>query len=348
VIPDELIEGGAPLGGRYCDGEQPPGPWPDARFGPLLGPSLPMRRLFTQLARIAPSPATVLVQGETGTGKELVARALHEASPRARGPFVILDCGALPESLLEAELFGHARGAFTGATQARAGAIEAAHGGTLFLDEIGELPVSMQPRVLRALESRLVRRLGETEHRRVDVRFVCATHRDLRAMIDLGTFREDLYFRVAVLPVQLPALRERRGDILPLLCSFLPPALAHALTPELADELTRRPWAGNVRELRNFAECAAALGLREASQASRPARGDPPLEVGEEILRRPLSEAREWVDRTFERRYLLELLDRHGHNVSEAARAAGVGRTYLHRIIARHRQLLPARGGPAS
>jgi transcriptional regulator with PAS, ATPase and Fis domain len=304
-----------------------------------------MRRLFTQLARIAPSPATVLIQGETGTGKELVARALHEASPRARGPFVILDCGALPESLLEAELFGHTRGAFTGATQARAGAIEAAHGGTLFLDEIGELPLSMQPRVLRALESRLVRRLGETEHRRVDVRFLCATHRDLRAMIDHGTFREDLYFRVAVLPVLVPALRDRRGDILPLLCSFLPPALARTLPPELADELTRRAWAGNVRELRNFAECAAALGLREASLASRhlPApRPEPPLALADEILRRPLSEARQWADRTFERRYLLELLDRHGHNVSEAARAAGVGRSYLHRIIARHRPIPPA------
>jgi hypothetical protein len=171
--------------------------WRQAHLGPLLGRSAVMRKLFAALASVAPTASSVLVQGETGTGKELVAEAVHRASPRASGPFIVVDCAALPEALLESELFGHAKGAFTGATDARAGAFEAADGGTLFLDEIGELPLAMQPKLLRALESRSVRRLGETTPRKVDLRVISATHRDLLSMVNTRAFREDLYFRLA-------------------------------------------------------------------------------------------------------------------------------------------------------
>ncbi|MEO6420599.1 MAG: sigma-54-dependent Fis family transcriptional regulator, partial [Polyangiaceae bacterium] len=196
--------------------------WPEERFGPLIGRSTAMRELFATIARIASMDATVLIQGETGTGKELVARALHEASPRAAHPLIVVDCAALSEQLLQAELFGHAKGAFTGADRSRAGAIESADGGTVFLDEIGEMPLSLQPNLLRVLESRTVRRLGETNHRPVEARFVSATHRDLRSMVNAGAFREDLYFRLAVLPITLPPLRARMEDIALLLENFFP------------------------------------------------------------------------------------------------------------------------------
>jgi two-component system response regulator GlrR len=240
--------------------------WSADSFGPLLGGSEVMRAFFAVLAKIAESDGSVLIHGETGTGKELVARAIHEASPRASGPLVVVDCGALPESLLDAELFGHTKGAFTGAHTARAGAIEAADGGTVFLDEIGELPLSVQPKLLRALESKTVRRLGEATHRLVDVRFVCATHRDLVRMVASGAFREDLFFRLSVLPVSVPPLRARLDDIETLARQFLARAQkpADMLTPQLIADLKARPWPGNVRELRNFIERALALGAGTA------------------------------------------------------------------------------------
>jgi two-component system response regulator GlrR len=327
--------------------------WPAPCFGPLVGPSALMRALFARLARFAQSGASVLVEGETGTGKELVAKAIHDASPRKGGPFVIIDCGALPETLLEAELFGHARGAFTGAIEARAGALEAADGGTVFLDEIGELPLTMQPKLLRVLESGTVRRLGETSHRKIDVRFVSATHRDLRAMTNSGAFREDLYFRLAVLPITVPPLRERPSDVLALLQHFLPASERATVTPELVRELVTRPWLGNVRELRNFIERALALGPREAlafvaapadarpATAARP--GEPHGEAGhgawrldEQLLARPYKEVRERVSDQIEREYVKALLDRTGRNISAAADSAGINRTYLHRLIRRH------------
>jgi two-component system, NtrC family, response regulator GlrR len=321
--------------------------WPAAQFGPLVGPSVKMRELFARLARVAPSSAAVLIEGETGTGKELAARAVHDASPRGGGPFVIIDCGALPENLLEAELFGHARGAFTGAVEARAGAIEAADGGSAFLDEIGELPLSMQPKLLRVLESRAVRRLGETGYRPVDVRFISATHRDLRTMANNRAFREDLYFRLAVLPVTIPPLRERPGDIVALIRHFLPKDVAGTVTPELLRELVSRPWLGNVRELRNFLERALALGPREAlafvaapegataapSASTSDARS---LHLTEGMLSLPYKEVRERVLNQMEREYVKALLARHDRNVSAAADAAGLNRTYLHRLIRRH------------
>jgi two-component system response regulator GlrR len=309
------------------------GPWPESTFGPLIGPSDVMRRLFARLDRLAAARMSVLIEGETGTGKDLVARALHERSPRARAPFVPVDCGALSGTLLEGELFGHARGAFTDARSARAGAIEAAEGGTVFLDEIGELPLCMQPRLLRAIETRTVKRLGENEHRPVDVRFLCATHRDLEARGARGEFREDLYFRLAVLRVRVPALRERLSDIPALAEGMLPGAAHRLLTPALLAELRAHDWSGNVRELRNVLERVALLGPQECLPGRRPGPGvEAPPPQG------PLSfrEFREGALRTLERAYLTSLLERHGHCVTAAAVEAQIDRTHLHRLIRRH------------
>jgi two-component system response regulator GlrR len=325
--------------------------WPGEEFGPLVGRSLVMRQLFAQLARVAESQAAVLIHGETGTGKELVAHAIHEASPRASGPLVVVDCAALPEHQLEAELFGHAKGAFTGASAARIGSIEAADGGTVFLDEVGELPLAMQPKLLRAVETRTVRRVGETEHRNVDVRFVSATHRDLGRMVNAGAFREDLYFRLAVLPVAVPPLRARPEDVPLLIRQFLPPDRRGEITPELGTDLSSRPWPGNVRELRNFADRLLALGpdAAIAAMSLTPSRGSlppsppsartglpsppPPVPSAAGL---PFKEAREQALVAFERAYILDLLARHGHGVAAAAQSAGLDRTYLYRLIRKH------------
>ncbi len=252
--------------------------WGQDYFHRLVGKSLAMRELYAVLARAASSRSSVLIQGETGTGKEVVAQSIHEASPQAGGPFVVVDCAALPENLLDAELFGHTKGAFTGAVSARAGAIETANGGTVFLDEIGELPMSMQPKLLRVLEQKTVRRIGEAEHRPVDVRIVCATHRNLLEMVARGEFREDLYFRLCVIPVTVPPLRERREDIEILVKHFLGD---EPVSDTLLQSLKEMPWRGNVRELRNYVERAQALGERAAKQMMRttgehPAHGGPP------------------------------------------------------------------------
>jgi two-component system response regulator GlrR len=311
--------------------------WPEDHFGRLLGRSAVMRELFATLARVAPTDASVLIQGETGTGKELVAQAIHEGSQRAGGPFVVVDCGALPDNLLESELFGHARGAFTGAVSARAGAIEVAEGGTVFLDEVGEVPLAMQPKLLRVLEARAVRRVGETQHRSIDVRFIAATHRDLRTMVNTGAFREDLYFRLSVLPVVVPPLRDRVDDIPLLVQAFLKAAGAQWPSASVIGELMQRPWLGNVRELRSFVERALVFGPKKAltmteGDAARPAGTAPGLLLAD----KPLREAREaWMD-AFEREYLQQLLDRHGRNVAAAAQDANVHRTYLYRLIMKH------------
>ncbi len=314
--------------------------WPNERFGPLLGRSVAMRELFARLARVAASDASVLLHGETGTGKELVAEALHGASPRAQQPFVIVDCAALPEALIESELFGHAKGAFTGAANVRVGAIEAADGGTVFLDEIGELPLAMQPKLLRAIESRAVRRIGESAYRKVNVRFVAATHRDLRRMVNAGAFREDLYFRLAVLPVTIAPLRQRADDIALLVQHFLPKGASAALPPELVRELGARPWLGNVRELRNFVERAVALGAAEAlamvgdgatEGAAGPADAALPVDLDQ-----PFKVLRERHLDRLERDYVAGLLERHQWNVSAVAQAAGLDRTYVHRLIRKH------------
>ena len=228
----------------------------------LVGRAPAFRRMLELVARVAPSDASVLLLGESGTGKELVARAIHDASRRAARPFVAVDCSGLPETLFESELFGHERGAFTGASASRMGLVEAASGGTLFLDEVGDIPLGMQVKLLRLLETGAYRRVGSVEPRRADIRLLSATHRALRAMVEAGDFRQDLYFRLNTFPVNLPALRERRDDI-PLLAHSLlarvAPERALALSPEATEALRRYDYPGNVRELRNILERASLL-----------------------------------------------------------------------------------------
>jgi two-component system response regulator GlrR len=322
--------------------------WPYDRFGDLVARSEVMRELFMRLSQYAQSDASVLVQGETGTGKELVARALHQASPRSTGPFVVVDCGALPENLLETELFGHARGAFTGAANMRIGAIESADGGTVFLDEIGELPLAMQPKLLRVLESKTVRRVGETEHRTVDVRFLSATHRDLQQLVASGAFREDLYFRLSVLPAHVPPLRSRPADVPLLVAHFLRErAPGVVLDPQLEQEVTRHPWLGNVRELRSFVDRVATIGpdaawaLTRGDASAQSSRTAPPVprpvsgmpDVRTDV---PFKELREsWTDH-LEREYIRKLIEQHGRNLATLAAAAGLDRTYVKRLIQKH------------
>ncbi len=228
----------------------------------LIGRSAPFRQMLQLVARVGPSDAAVLLLGESGTGKELLARAVHDASARAPRPLVVVDCASLPETLFESELFGHEKGAFTGAQAARAGLVEAADGGTLFLDEVGDIPLAMQVKLLRLLESGTYRRVGSTEPRRADLRLVSATHRDLQAMVAEGRFREDLYYRLSTFPIHLPALRERPEDIALLARALLErvaPARRLVLTPAALLRLAQHPFPGNVRELRNVLERAALL-----------------------------------------------------------------------------------------
>jgi DNA-binding NtrC family response regulator len=231
-------------------------------FGELLGGSLAMRQVFGVLERVSPTDATVLLAGETGTGKELAARAIHENSRRRGGPFMVVDCAAVAANLIESELFGHERGAFTGADRIRKGAFEAAEGGTVFLDEIGELPLELQPTLLRVLERREVKRLGSNELRSVNVRLVAATHRDLPGFIKQGKFREDLYFRLAVIDVRLPSLRERKED-LPLILGRWIETSGGKISADAVALLQTHAWPGNVRELRNVWERARALAGNE-------------------------------------------------------------------------------------
>jgi len=245
---------------------------PTRHFGKLSARSRAMHEVFAMLARFAPTDVSVTLLGETGVGKEVLAHAIHEQSARARGPFVVFDCGSVAANLAESELLGHERGAFTGAVSAHAGAFERAHGGTLFLDEIGELPLDLQPRLLRALESGKVRRVGGRLERRIDVRVIAATNRDLRSEVVGGRFREDLFFRLAVAVVPVPSLRQRLDDLPELLRSLLVergrPDLA--VSEEALAALRRHPWPGNVRELKNAITCAVAL-LDPATRVLDPA-----------------------------------------------------------------------------
>ena len=238
---------------------------PTPIFSGLVGQSARMKDIFERIRRVAPTRSTVFIQGESGTGKELVARAIHDLSPRAKFPFVAVNCAAIPEGLIESELFGHEKGSFTGANSTYTGLVEAAEGGTLFLDEVGDLPLAMQARFLRVLNDAEVRRVGAARARKVDVRVLSATHRDLQERITSGHFREDLYFRLRVFEIRLPALRERREDIQELASFLLPAACARlgvavpAITPEALSQLAAQPWPGNVRELANALERAAIL-----------------------------------------------------------------------------------------
>jgi DNA-binding NtrC family response regulator len=313
-------------------------------FGELYGKSVAMREVFGVLERISGSHAAVLVEGPSGTGKELVARSLHALGPRPRGPLVALDCGAIPATLAESELFGHERGAFTGAVDARKGAFERAHGGTLFLDEIGELPLELQPKLLRALEAREVRRVGADEPKKVDVRVVAATHRDLEEMVAEKTFRADLYYRLAVVRVVLPALRERLED-LPMLVAHLLSKLGLEQPGPIAGRnlelLSGHAWDGNVRELRNVLERAVAC-----AGSATPKFDDLPIHLGRAAKRSaaggawtldtPFLEAKERVVDGFERAYLEALLQAHQGNVAEAARASQLNRRHLYDLLKKH------------
>jgi DNA-binding NtrC family response regulator len=313
------------------------------RYGGLLGQSAAIREAFAVLERAAPTEATVLIEGETGTGKELAAEALHAHSSRADGPFVAIDCGAIAPSLMESELFGHVRGAFTGAAADRKGIFEEADGGTLMLDEVGELPLDLQPKLLRALEKREVRRVGASAARKIDVRVVAATNRDLRAEIERGTFREDLYFRLAVVTVRLPPLRARPDDI-PMLVRHFVRCLAPDAPPpsaELVAALASRPWPGNVRELKNAVERALAMatpvepGSAPGAVPAAESAGTLPGAM-ESLLRLPIKDAVERWTETFERAYLEDVLRRSGGSVSGAARLAGVNRRFVQRLMRRH------------
>ena len=311
-------------------------------FGGLYGSSPAMRRVFAVLERASLSGAPVLFIGESGTGKELAARAVHEHSPRRDGSFVVFDCGASSETLIESDLFGHRKGAFTGAIADRAGAFAQAHGGTLFLDEIGDLPLALQPRLLRLLEAGEVTPLGAPHSEHHDVRIVAATNRELWDEVGRGTFRGDLYYRLAVVEVQLPPLRQRASDIPELVRRFL---AAHgrpdsAVEGPALDRLIAYHWPGNVRELRNVMARAAALSPPQTPFAQLPillraaaggdAGGDAPVEAV-----RPFQEAKDEVVGRFERGYLEDLLRRADGNLSEAARRAGLERKYLYRLLRR-------------
>ena len=317
-----------------------------ASFGLALGQSLPMRRIFGLLERIAPTNATVLFTGETGTGKDILARSVHQASPRAKEPFEVVDCGAVTQSLIESELFGHERGAFTGAVAARAGAFERASGGTLFLDEVGELPLELQPKLLRVLEAREFRRVGGNKVLHADVRVIAATTRDLQREVERGKFREDLYFRLAVVPIAVPSLRERIEDV-PLLAKRILDASAGADAPlTLPDDtlaaLRAHDWPGNVRELRNVLERAAylarAAGDTELRLVGLPAKKA--TAASEEILSfdpgQSYRETRGKFEALFEQRYVKWLLGRHNGNVSAAAREAQMDRKHLADLAKKH------------
>jgi DNA-binding NtrC family response regulator len=312
----------------------------DDRFGRALGTSVAMRRIFQMLPRIASSDSTVLIEGETGTGKTLVADAIHQASPRAARPFSVVDCGAIPPTLIESELFGHEKGAFTGAAAARVGAIEAAAGGTVFFDEVGELPLDLQPRLLRVIEDRTIKRVGGRDPLKVDVRVIAATNQDLRSAVNRGSFRADLYYRLNVASLHLPPLRERREDIPMFVETFYAQYAGHPGAPQaLIDELARHDWPGNVRELRAAVERAVLLGDRALwSSLDDVTRGvAPPADVFDDAA--SFRVAKEHAVARWERGYLEELLRRHGGNLSRAARAARMDRTHLRELGRRYHLL---------
>ena len=317
------------------------------RLEALVGRSYAMREVFGLIERVAPTDLTVLITGETGTGKELASRAVHSLSRRSAGPLRIFDCGAAPENLIESELFGHAKGAFTGAVQERAGLFETADGGTVFLDELGELPLDLQPKLLRVLEQRQVKRVGSSRTFRVDVRVVAATNRDLRQEVREGRFREDLYYRLNVVELRLPPLRERLVD-LPLLVDHILDRAAYnpgveGLSPEVQEIFESYHWPGNVRELVNVIERALPftdgplITLDALPDAIRDARGRRSLPAPERVSSDvPFKDAKDQLIQAFERAYLIELLERYGGNISKAARAADMDRKSITRLLKKH------------
>jgi transcriptional regulator with GAF, ATPase, and Fis domain len=323
-------------------------------FEEVIGGSVKMREIFATLEKVAPSELTVMVTGETGTGKEMIARGIHHASQRKSKPFVVLDCGAIPKDLIESTLFGHEKGSFTGAVGQHHGCFEQAHGGTIFLDEIGELDINLQPKLLRVLENRELKRVGGDRLIKIDVRVIAATNRDLRAMVNAGTFREDLYFRLSVIHVELPPLRERREDIAPLAEVFLREiggrrGMAMAFAPDVLQSLTGHSFPGNVRELKNVVERAASLSEgavvtrkelvfnRDGAPPPRSGSTDggavPPVELQPGL---DFKEAKQRVVDSFELSYLKALLERHEGNITRSAQEAGLTRYHLRELLKRH------------
>ncbi len=324
------------------------------RLEGLIGCSQRMREIFELVSRVAPTEATVLIEGETGTGKEVIAEAIHKRSTRRAGPLQIFDGGATPGNLIESELFGHVKGAFTGATSTRRGAFECASAGTLFLDEIGELTLELQPKLLRVLENRQVRRVGGDETHKVDVRIVAATNRNLRDEVKAGRFRADLYYRLAVVRLVVPPLRERPEDLELLVEHFLGGSPKKP-TPDAMAVLERYTWPGNVRELRNVVDRAKAFGWQNAldecgilaaARTHRVPTSSPASAGGEEVddlsLER-FKEAKGRIVDQFERDYLVDLMKRSKGNVSQAAREAGLDRNHLAQLLKKHN--IPAKGG---
>jgi transcriptional regulator with GAF, ATPase, and Fis domain len=308
-------------------------------FGSLAGTSVAMRKLFALLEKVAASDINVLIEGESGTGKELVANEIVQRSTRADKAFIVVDCGAISPNLVESELFGHVRGSFTGADRDRVGAFEAADGGTVFLDEIGELPLELQPKLLRALEAREIRRVGETRPRKVNVRVVSATNRDLEREVNRARFREDLYFRLSVINVRVPPLRERLDDLLILIRVFLA-ALGTAdqerlFSPAVLAEMSQHDWPGNVRELRNYVERTVVLQTASPTMR-RSAPSSSSVAPSSVDIGTPFKIAKDAAVDTFERAYLGALLESAGGNMSKAARMAGMDRMYLHRLVQKH------------
>jgi DNA-binding NtrC family response regulator len=320
-----------------------------------------MQGLFELLERAAMSETTVLLEGETGTGKEASSEAIHSESRRRDGPLVVVDCGSIPHHLLESELFGHERGAFTGAVMAKKGAFEAANGGTILLDEIGELPLELQPKILRAIETRRVKRIGSPTYHPVDVRVIAATNRDLRQEVEEKRFRSDLYYRLAVLKIRLPPLRERMEDFQALIEDALEwigardtPVGERLIDPAFIDQLAGFRWSGNVRQLRNYIERCVTLGEAQLPfDASLmpipvaylppplPEEDEPPMlesiPVEFDDTSVPFKEARDSLLAAFERRYLSAQLARHGDRVSAAARASGMDRVQFYRLLWKHK-----------
>ncbi len=323
------------------------------KLGDMVGRSAPVREIFGLIERIAPTDATVLIEGETGTGKDMIARTIHELSRRKDAPFIVVDCGAVAGTLIESELFGHEKGSFTGAVAARQGAFELASGGTVFLDELGELSLDLQPKLLRVLEQRELRRVGGSKTLKVDLRVVAATRKDLRSEVEKGKFREDLYFRLNVVPITAPPLRDRREDIPIFVEHFLT-----RLTPEgqqvpvLSDSarnaLYGHDWPGNVRELRNVIERALALGSDPGAlvaplgdlglhRGHAPAAHAGPREASMEFeAGLSFRDSKEKWNEVFERRYLAWLLKRADGNISKAARDADMDRKYLHKLLRKY------------
>ncbi len=321
------------VNGNGTSGMSPTVPAADWRAG-IVSRSAVMDELLERARRVAASDASILIQSESGTGKELLARAIHSASARAKGPFIAVNCSAIPEQLLESELFGHVKGSFTGATGNRKGLFQAAAGGTLFLDEIGDMPLSFQVKLLRALQEKEVRPVGATDTEAVDVRIISATNQDLERAVADGGFRDDLYYRLNVVLLELPPLRERREDI-PLLANHFVRQVADtagqpakSFAPDAVELLVRFPWPGNARQLLNVVEQTFVLtngSIIPASQVQKALRDKP-----DELV--PLSEARD----RFEREYLVQLLQMTEGNVSQAARLARRNRTEFYKLLNRH------------